>query len=149
MKIGECCNREVVMMNGDESVKFAAELMRIHHVGDVVLVEERDGKSIPIGIVTDRDLVVEVMALGLDASGLAVQNIVTRSLLVAKEEDSLFESLKFMREKGVRRLPVVDDNKVLIGIITLDDITELLTEMLYNIVGVVGRQQKDEESLRP
>jgi len=149
MKIGDYCNREVVIMPGDESVKMAAELMRTHHVGDIVLVEERDGQCYPIGIITDRDLVVEVMALGLDASALVVQDLITRSILIVHEEDSLFDCLELMRIKGVRRLPVVNAEKVLIGIITLDDITALLTGMLYNIVGIVDRQQKNEINQRP
>lgn len=144
MNIGEYCNRDVIIMNGDESVRTAAELMRTHHVGDVILVEERDGLRIPVGIVTDRDLVVEVMAPGLDANALTVQDIVTRSILTAQEEDSLLDCLELMRNKGIRRLPVVDVEKSLIGIITIDDITALLTGMLYNVVRVVDSQQKNE-----
>lgn len=149
MKIGEFCNRDVIIMNGDESVKTAAELMRRHHVGDVVLVEENEGQQVPIGIVTDRDLVVEVMAVGLETTVLTVQDIVTRSLLMAKEEDSVFDCLEFMKIKGVRRLPVVDADKSLIGIITMDDITAILAGMLYNVVSVVDRQQKNEIKQRP
>ncbi|HAT6937648.1 TPA: CBS domain-containing protein [Legionella pneumophila] len=148
MRIGEFCNRDVVMMNGDESVKQAAELMRAHHVGDIVLVEELKGHRVPIGIVTDRDLVIEVMALDVNPEELAVQDIVTRSILVAREEDSLIDSLALMQEKGVRRLPVVDNEHVLVGIITIDDITELLAEMLHKVVGVVDRQQKVEKQQR-
>lgn len=149
MKIGEFCNRDVIIMNGDESVKTAAELMRRHHVGDVVLVEENEGQRVPIGIVTDRDLVVEVMAVGLETTVLTVQDIVTRSLLMAKEEDSVFDCLEFMKIKGVRRLPVVDEDKSLIGIITMDDITAILAGMLYNVVSLVDRQQRNEIKQRP
>lgn len=149
MKIGEFCNRDVIIMNGDESVKTAAELMRRHHVGDVVLVEENEGQRIPIGIVTDRDLVVEVMAVGLDATVLTVQDLVTRSLLMAKEDDSVLDCLELMKIKGVRRLPVIDAQKSLIGIITIDDITVLLAGMLYNVVSVVDHQQKNELKQRP
>ncbi|APF04138.1 TPA: CBS domain-containing protein [Legionella pneumophila] len=148
MRIGEFCNRDVVMMNGDESVKQAAELMRAHHVGDIVLVEELKRRRVPIGIVTDRDLVVEVMALDVNPEELAVQDIVTRSVLLAREEDSLIDSLALMQEKGVRRLPVVDNDDELVGIITIDDITELLAEMLHKVVGVVDRQQKVEKQQR-
>ncbi|MBN9226693.1 MULTISPECIES: CBS domain-containing protein [Legionella] len=149
MKIGAFCNRDVIIMNGDESVRTAAELMRRHHVGDVVLVEENKGQRIPIGIVTDRDLVVEVMAVGLETTVLTVQDLVTRTLLVAQENDSVFDCLELMKTKGVRRLPVVDAGKSLIGIITMDDITVLLAGMLYNVVNVVDRQQKNELKQRP
>jgi CBS domain-containing protein len=148
MKNGEFCNRDVIMINGDESVKRAAELMRKNHVGDVVVVEELHGKRTPIGIITDRDLVIEVMASGLDASELAIQDIVTRSVLTANEDDSLFNTLELMREKGVRRIPVVDINNTVAGIITLDDITALLSKMLYSVVGVIESQNKNEKKLR-
>ena len=65
MTVGDYCNRDVIVIAGEESIKVAAELMRRHHVGDVVLVEEQNGKRVPVGIVTDCDLVVEVMAAGL------------------------------------------------------------------------------------
>ncbi len=139
----------MIIINGDESVKIAAELMRNHHVGDVVLVEENEGQSIPIGIVTDRDLVIEVMALGLDPDALIVQDIVTRSVLFVHEEESLFDCLELMKDKGVRRLPVVDADESLVGIISLDDITALLTGMLYNIVRTIDHQQKNEINQRP
>lgn len=149
MKIGEFCNRDVIIINGDESVKSAAELMRKHHVGDVVLVEENQGQQTPVGIVTDRDLVIEVIAVGLDTTVLTVQDIVTRSLLTVKEDDNVFDCLELMKIKGVRRLPVVDADKSLIGIITMDDITALLAGMLYNVVSVIDRQQKNELKQRP
>lgn len=144
MKVGEYCNRNVVMMNGDDSVKTAAELMRKHHVGDIVLVSRRDGRCFPIGIVTDRDLVLEVMATGLDAKSITVIDIITQPVLLAHEHDSLYESLELMRDKGIRRLPVVDEDNALVGMITLDDITEILTEMLHHSVGIVEHQQKHE-----
>ncbi len=148
MRIGEYCNQDVITMRGDESVKAVAELMRQYHVGDVVLVEERNGQSIPKGIITDRDIVVEVVAKGVDAISLTAQDIVTRSLLTVHEDDNLFNCLALMRTKGVRRLPVVNDNKGLVGIITLDDITAVLSGMLFNVVGIVDRQQQIETKQR-
>ncbi|KTD20995.1 CBS domain protein [Legionella lansingensis] len=149
MRVGEFCNREVVMIMSDESVKKVAELMRLHHVGDVILVEEQDGKKTPVGIISDRDLVIEVMVPGLNPDDLAARDIVTRSLMVVHEDDSLLDALDLMREKGVRRLPVVDIKNTLIGIITLDDITDLLAEMLGNVSGVVERQRQLESKQRP
>ncbi len=69
MPIGEICNRDTVIVKRDDTALEAAKLMRQHHVGDVVVVEERDGAQIPVGIVTDRDLVVEIMATELDPDG--------------------------------------------------------------------------------
>jgi CBS domain-containing protein len=149
MRVGEFCNREVIVIGGDESVKDAAALMRQHHVGDVVLVEEREGKRIPVGIVTDRDLVVEVMVPGLDPEALAVRDILTAPLSTARTDEGLFDALELMRLKAVRRLPVVDADGALAGIITVDDVMGLLTEMMGRLSAVVERQRSREARTRP
>jgi CBS domain-containing protein len=149
MRVGEFCNREVIVIRGDESVKVAAELMRRHHVGDVVLVEDRDGRQVPVGLVTDRDLVVEVMVPGLDAEALAVRDVLTSSLSTVGEDESLFDALDLMRSRAVRRLPVVDADGALAGILTVDDVVGLLTEMLGRLSAVVERQRSREAQQRP
>lgn len=65
MTVGEHCNRDVVIIGGDESIKIAAEPMRMRHVGDLVMIEERKSNLVSVGIVTDRGLVVEVMTTGI------------------------------------------------------------------------------------
>ncbi|EAR20677.1 CBS domain-containing protein [Nitrococcus mobilis] len=149
MTVGEHCNREVIVITGEESIKVAAQLMRKHHVGDVVLVEERKGKRVPVGIVTDRDLVVEVMAPGLAPEELAVRDIVVDSPFLVREEDSLFDVLEMMRGRRVRRVPVVDADGELVGIIAVDDLIGLLAEMLDDMAAVVGRQREREIERRP
>lgn len=149
MRVGEFCNREVIVISGDESVKVAAELMRQHHVGDVVLVEEHDGRRVPVGLVTDRDLVVEVMVPGIDAGTLAVRDIVTQPLATISEEASLFDALDRMRAKVIRRLPVVGTDGSLVGLLAIDDVVGLLTEMLGRVAGVVELQRAREARRRP
>ncbi len=149
MTVGEHCNREVVVIAGEESIRVAAELMRKHHVGDLVLVEEREGKRVPVGIVTDRDLVVEVMAPGLAPDELAVRDIVVDSPFLVREEDSLFDVLEMMRRRRVRRVPVIDTDGGLVGIIAVDDLIGLLAEMLDDLAAVVGRQREREIERRP
>lgn len=149
MLVGEFCNREVVVIESAESVKAAATLMRKHHVGDVVLVEKRLGKIVPVGIVTDRDLVVEVMAQDLKPEALTVRDIVIENIQFTHENDSLLEALNLMKTKGIRRLPVVSHEHALVGIISIDDVTDLLTEMLGFVAGVSQRQQKLEAEKRP
>lgn len=152
MRVGHFCNREVVIAQGDESVKDAAELMRRYHVGDLVIVESLEEKRIPIGIVTDRDLVIEVMALGLSPDALAVQDIITTDLITVHEQDDIFDVLDLMKVKGIRRLPVVHvvhDNQELTGIITVDDMTDILTDMLSRMTGAVEKQQRIEARRRP
>ncbi|WP_017941032.1 MULTISPECIES: CBS domain-containing protein [unclassified Thioalkalivibrio] len=149
MQVAEVCNREVIIITGDESVKTAADLMRNHHVGDVVLVEEHEGRRVPTGLITDRDLVLEVMVPGVDPETLAVRDIVTQPLVAISEGASLFEALELMRAKVIRRLPVVDADGALVGILAVDDVVGLLTEMLGRVAGVVELQRTREGRRRP
>ncbi|HTJ55304.1 MAG TPA: CBS domain-containing protein, partial [Nitrosospira sp.] len=99
MPIGEICTREVVIVKRNETVLEAAKLMRQHHVGDVVVIEERDGVRVPVGIVTDRDLVVEIMAPELDPAAMTVGDIMEQELVTVKESMGLFEAIQYMRSK--------------------------------------------------
>jgi len=144
MPISEICNREVVVVQRDSTIAEAAKLMRQHHVGDVLVVEDRGGVRVPLGIVTDRDLVVEVMAPELDPVVITVGDIMVPELVTVKAHTGLFETIQYMRSKGVRRLPVVDDGGGLLGILTLDDLLELLAEELLALSKLVKLEQKKE-----
>jgi CBS domain-containing protein len=149
MSISELCNREVIIIQRDETVLKAAKLMRQHHVGNVIVVDEHDGSRIPVGIVTDRDVVVEVLAPELDPSVITVGDIMTPELFTAKKSMELFDAIQFMRSKSIRRLPVVNEADELIGILTLDDVLELLSEEMVNLVKLVRYEQKKEILHRP
>jgi CBS domain-containing protein len=149
MSIGDICNREVVLVNKDSSVQDAARLMRVHHVGDLVVAEERDGRRIPIGILTDRDIVIEVIAEDVDVGSVAIGDVMSFKLLTAREEDDTFDTIKLMQTKGVRRLPVVDKQGQLVGIVTIDDLIDLLAETLMDVAGLIAYEQKREERIRP
>ena len=144
MPVGEICNRDVIILRRDETVLEAAQLMRRHHVGDVVVVEERDGLRIPVGIVTDRDVVVEIVATELDPGVMTVGDIIGQDLATVKEDVAIFDAVQYMRSKTVRRLPVVDKNGALVGILTLDDLLELLSEELLAIAKLVNYQRQKE-----
>ena len=102
MAVGEICNREVVIAKKTLSVVDAAQLMRKHHVGDLVVVEEKNGRRHPVGIVTDRDIVVEVVAAGVNPDALKVGDIMGPEVATVRESEGLFEALRYMRDKGVR-----------------------------------------------
>jgi CBS domain-containing protein len=148
MPIGEICNREVVIVERDTTTSEAAQLMRQHHVGDVVVVEDRDGAKIPVGIVTDRDLVVEIMAPAIDQMAITVGDIMAPELATIRENTGIFETIEYMRAKGVRRVPVVDKGGGLIGILALDDLLELLAEELLALAKLVRLEQKKETMSR-
>ncbi len=148
MPVAEICNRDVVILKRDDTILEAAKLMRQHHVGDVLVVEERGGIRIPVGIVTDRDLVVEIMAPELDQKVITVGDIMIRELVTVKESVGVFEAIQYMRGKTVRRLPIVDENGGLVGILTLDDLLELLSEELFAIAKLVKYQRQKETKHR-
>lgn len=148
MTIGAICNREVITVQRDATVLHAATLMRQYHVGDVVVIENRKDITVPVGIVTDRDVVVEVVATELDCNVFTVGDIMVTSLAVVKEDAGVLEAIQLMTSKGVRRLPVVDDNGGLIGIVTLDDLLLLLAKEFGALSKLVAREQKNEASRR-
>jgi len=148
MPIGEICNREVIIVQRDTTVQEAAGLMRQYHVGTLVVVEEVSGKRKPAGLVTDRDLVVEVLATQLDAAAITVGDIMLAELVTIPENSGVFEAIQFMRAKAVRRLPVVDGQGVLIGIVALDDLLSLLAEELSELSVLVSREQEKESRAR-
>jgi CBS domain-containing protein len=148
MTIGAVCNREVITVQSDASVQHAATLMRQYHVGDVVVIKEHKGKSVPVGIVTDRDIVIEVIATQLDAAVITTGDIMAASLFVIQEGAGILDAVQSMTAKGVRRLPVVDADGGLIGIVTLDDLLLLLARELGAMSKLVTREQKNELTKR-
>jgi CBS domain-containing protein len=148
MPIGEICNREVVVSFPKESAVEAAKLMRQYHVGDLVIVEDGNGKRVPVGIVTDRDLVVEVMATEVDPAQFTVADLMSRDLLTAREDDGIFETIQRMRIHGVRRVPVVDKTGALMGIMSIDDLFSLLAEEMTELARLTSREQAMEIQAR-
>jgi CBS domain-containing protein len=149
MSIGDICNRETIFTNRDSSLNEAAQLMRQHHVGDLVVTAEKNGRRVPVGIVTDRDLVIEVLARQVDPASVTVGDIMTTDLVTARESDGVFDTLQRMRAKGVRRLPVVDGEGELIGIVSIMDFLDLLAEELTALARLVSRAQARERTVRP
>lgn len=148
MAIGEVCNREVIVARIEDSVLEAARLMRQYHVGNVVVIEERGDVRVPVGIVTDRDVVVEVVAPGLDPATITVGDIMVSRLATVRESAGVFDTIRYMREKGVRRVPVVMDDGSLAGIVTLDDLLALLAEELDAFAKLMKREQERESAAR-
>lgn len=148
MAIGTVCNREVVIAERGLPVLDAARLMRQHHVGDLVVVEEMRGGRRPVGIVTDRDLVVEVLAAAVSPETLTLGDIMGQELATVGEHEGVFESMRYMRTKGVRRMPVLDREGWLVGIVTLDDLLALLAEEMNEMARLIGRERNREQQSR-
>lgn len=148
MTVGEICNREVTIVERHEPVLLAAQLMREHHVGDVVVVEQEGDCVRPVGIVTDRDIVLELVAKSVDVKSVTVGDVMSSDLLTASEEDDIGFLLEQMQARGVRRVPVVDDKGSLAGIVTVDDLVDILAEQLAMLVNLVQRESKHEQASR-
>jgi CBS domain-containing protein len=148
MRVGEFCSREVIFVGKDETIQEAARLMRKHHVGNVVVVEERGGARFPLGILTDRDIVVELVATEIALDAVSIGDAMSFELLTAREGDSLIEAVGKMQEKGVRRIPVVDERGALVGILAIDDLLEVISEQLSGLVKVIAREQEREREIR-
>lgn len=149
MRVGEICNREVVVVVEDRSVKEAAAVMREFHVGDVVVVKEQHGRQMPVGILTDRDVILEVVAAGVDPVSVKVGDVMSFDLTTVPEDADLMHAIEVMRENGVRRIPVTYADGALVGILTVDDVLDLLSEVLIDLVHLVDRQKRREAKIRP
>jgi len=144
MNVGEVCNREVVIISKGDSIIDAAKMMRQYNVGDLIVVEETQGGRVPVGILTDRDIVIEIIAEEVELDKITVGDSMSYELLVAYEQDEVFETVRRMSRKGVRRLPVINIDGGLEGIITVDNIIDLLAEQLADLASLVVKQQKFE-----
>ena len=148
MPVGEICSREVWFVGRDDTVVEAAQLMRDHHVGALVVTELRGGVPHPVGILTDRDIVVEIVAKEADLARLLVGDVMSYELVSVREDDGISEALKVMKGKGVRRAPVLDDRGELIGILAVDDLIGLLAEELADVSALIDREQERERRSR-
>lgn len=148
MTIGFYCNREVVITTPKSSILDAAQLMRKHHVGTLVVAESVDGETYPRGIITDRDLVVEVMAPGVDPDQILVSDIMGERLFTVEESECLNDTMRLMRSHGIRRVPVVDKRGVLQGIISVDDMIVRIAEEAQELSKLIVHQQAREGQLR-
>lgn len=148
MSVGQYCNRHVITTDRATEIREIARMMRHHHVGTVVVVEHRGDKDYPIGIITDRDLVVEVLAQNLSPETVTVGDVMSSGLVTAREDDNFWRMLDRMSAKGIRRLPVVDEEGVLVGILTVDDILTALAVGLSDVTRLVQREIAKETQQR-
>lgn len=144
--VGALCTRIVMIVRANTPLVEAAMCMRREHVGCVVVVEKKGAGEVPVGLLTDRDIVVSVVAVGIDPRVLQVADAMSRDVAIVREDDALGAALATMRRHGVRRVPVVSEEGWLVGLLTFDDLvaaltlqTQALTETL-----VAGRQREGE-----
>ncbi len=148
MNAGELCNRDVVTATRDMAILDAARLMRDHHVGCLVVTEDKEGRVEPVGMLTDRDIVIEVIAESIDINQVTVGDVMTYAVLKVPEDESVFDTAQRMRARGVRRVPVVSNTCSLVGILAFDDILEMLSEELSLLSRLTSREAEQEAKKR-
>lgn len=135
MSLERFCRKPVIDVRPDQTVFEAAQRMRSGHVGSVFVTDEEGGR--PVGVLTDRDIVVRVVGVGLDPTTTAVGDVMTPSPITLRTDESIDVALFRMRKKGIRRLPIVDRQGKLAGTVSLDDLLVLLSAELGQTAAVV------------
>jgi CBS domain-containing protein len=130
MNLSERFRREVVTVNPNDSIRHAARLMSDENVGAVVVVRDQDRKI--VGILTDRDIALSI-GLGDAEPETFVERVMTKHVATIRDTDDIFNATRCLRAQQVRRLPIVDANEQLVGMIALDDILALLADELQNL----------------
>jgi CBS domain-containing protein len=151
VKVRDFCNAQVVTVEPQASLREAALLMRNGHVGALVVVERKGGVERPVGLLTDRDIVVAVIAVaGARPEGIRAVDAMSQPLVAVREDANVFEAVEIMQQKAVRRLPVLGADGALRGIVTADDVLRVLSAELGNLAEMLRWGRKRElEQRRP
>ena len=143
MMLSSLCTLDPVCCQRSTTAREAAVLMREHHLGDLVVVDDIDEDRVVVGVITDRDLAVDVMARGLDPAKTAVGSLMRTPVVLARDSEEVSVALSRMQVQGVRRLPVVDAHEKVVGVITLDDLLALNAANAAAIAEIVNRGRRD------
>jgi CBS domain-containing protein len=148
MPIKDICVRNVMHVGRETTIQVAAQLMRQHHVGDLIVADRDEGGIRPVGIITDRDIVLSVVAPKLDASVMTVGDVMGAELVTCLEDMGVSECMRKMRARGVRRMPIVNERGELVGIVSVDDLIEMLADELTEVSKLIAHEQGREVRLR-
>ena len=148
MLLKDICTLDVVCCNPTTTVLAAARLMRHRHVGDVIVVDDPQTDQTPIGLVTDRDIVVEVLGKELDPAKVTVREIMRTPVVVAGTSEDVAQAIERMKLHGVRRIPIMDENLKLAGVVCLDDLLARLASDAAALAAIVSHEQDRERRMR-
>jgi CBS domain-containing protein len=141
---GGVCTTPVATVYRGTSLSEAARLMRDEHVGCLVVVEQAEPGRVVVGLLTDRDIVVSVVAKDLDARQLPVSEAMSTDVVTVREHDSVLDVVELMRRKGVRRVPVTGPQGVLVGLVALDDLLRVLAAEMQALAGAIASERLRE-----
>lgn len=145
MKVIDMAVHEVATITADKTIGDCARQMRLEHVGSLVVVND---DQTPLGMITDRDIAIEVVARNLDPMKLTVRDVMTTPVVTAGPSESMVVALARMREFGVRRLPIVDEEGKLVGVISNSNLVEELSSLLDSLVRNIHSSKTREVALR-
>jgi len=148
MQVGSFCRHDVVTVDHGATLQEAARLMREHHVGSLVVTSGPAGGKRVLGLVTDRDLVVEAMAAGIDARLTRVADVAVSRPIAVTETTALTEAIGTMANAGVRRLLVTTAQHKLVGIVSLDDVLAFCAAELHALSQATRQGIARETELR-
>jgi CBS domain-containing protein len=153
MTIATICRREVITINSGASLRDAAILMREHHVGALVVTVESAGHEQAVGLITDRDLAIEILARDLDPSDIKVGQLASRKLASVPDTAGIGHAVSIMQSAGVRRLLVTEHEGRLAGFVSADDLLEALAGQLSVLAGAlrsgIAREGAERPSIPP
>jgi len=140
MTIESIATREVVMISESVALNKAAELMKDHNIGAIIVIKDKNTSKTPCGIITDRDIMIKWLEKGIDNQALTVGQVMSQDLLTIKQNQSILDAISALSEKGVRRAPVINQAGEVIGIISIDDIFVLLAKEMDAISKIAQKQ---------
>ena len=145
LKVIDMAVHKVAVITPEQSIRESARQMRVEHVGSLVVVDQ-DGK--PIGMLTDRDITIEGVARGVDVDQTTVRDLMTAPVVTATESEGMVTALARMREFGIRRLPIIDSEGKLVGVVTNSNLIKELSELLDGLVRNISSSKTREVALR-
>lgn len=124
LRVGDVMTKTVVVLPFGTTLLEVARLMKKHSIGSVIIVEDKGGKHAK-GIITERDILQKVLAKGKDPYKVPVEEVMSKPLRVVRPETTIEDAAKAMRENKVKRLPVVNEDNELIGVLSEGDIMKI------------------------
>lgn len=143
MPIADLCSNKLISIDRKATLQQAAQMMKDHHVGGIVVVEA-NGQGKPVGILTDRDIVLNVVAENLPIN-TPVQEVMSKNIVKVAKWDGIAEVVEQMESSGVRRMIVVDESGHACGLVSADDILQLVSQELSGLGSLISKQVENEE----
>jgi CBS domain-containing protein len=148
MLLKDVCVLDVACCVRSTRIVEAARLMRKFHIGDLIVVDDPEEDRVPAGILTDRDIVVEVLGKGLDPMKTTAGEVMRSQLVIARDDEDTAVAVERMHQHGVRRIPVVNRHGGLIGVFTLDDALRLHAARAKALAEIVDKEHTREQRTR-